>query len=199
AHGFVRTKAWQLNSIEQNGDAVSVSMITESDASTRKWWAADFRLLYRVTFGRDLSLKLIATNTGLQTFLFEEALHAYHKVGDATQVRISGLDGVSYLDKTDKFREKVQSGDVIIAAETDRVYLNTQSGITIGDPVLHRKIEIAKEHSRTTVVWNPWTEKAHELADLGEDQWKYMLCVETSNVGDFAVQLAPSQQHTLQA
>src|ERR1700680_1635777 len=31
AHGFVRTKAWQLESIAQTGDGVRVSMFTESD------------------------------------------------------------------------------------------------------------------------------------------------------------------------
>ena len=42
AHGFVRTKAWQLESIVQAGDAVTVSMSTESDAETRQWWPCRF-------------------------------------------------------------------------------------------------------------------------------------------------------------
>src|SRR5215469_8636752 len=36
AHGFVRTKAWQLESIAQAGDTVTVSMFSESDQSTKK-------------------------------------------------------------------------------------------------------------------------------------------------------------------
>src|SRR6266700_1338059 len=51
AHGFVRTKAWQLEPIAKAGGAVTVSMFTESDESTKKWWPADFRLVHRVTFG----------------------------------------------------------------------------------------------------------------------------------------------------
>src|ERR1700683_4812131 len=79
AHGFVRTKAWQLESIEQAGEAVTVSMSTESDESTRKWWPADFRLVHSATFGRDLTLELVVTNTGKTPLRFEEALHSYYR------------------------------------------------------------------------------------------------------------------------
>jgi glucose-6-phosphate 1-epimerase len=200
AHGFVRTKAWQLGSIERTTDgAVAVSMVTASDESTKHWWPADFRLLHRATFGSELVLELTTTNTGSTALRLEEALHAYHRVGDAAQVLLSGLDGVHYLDKTDSYREKSQQGDVVITAETDRVYLDTRHPLEISDPVLQRRIRVSKENSLTTVVWNPWSEKARAMSDLGEDQWKQMLCVETSNVGSFAVELAPGEQHTMTA
>jgi glucose-6-phosphate 1-epimerase len=130
---------------------------------------------------------------------FEEALHAYHNVGDATKASISGLDGIHYLDKTDSYREKTQDGDIHITRETDRVYLNTAHPLSLADPVLQRRIIVTKESSLTTVIWNPWSEKALTMSDMGQDQWKRMLCIETSNVGDFAVQLAPGQQHTMKA
>jgi len=199
AHGFVRTKSWQLESIETSGDAVTVTMFTESDQSTKKWWPADFRLAHRATFGPELVLELLMTNTGSTSLRFEEAMHAYHRVGDVTQARVSGLDGVAYLDKTDSYREKTQHGDVVIESETDRVYLNTQHALDLRDSALQRRIQIAKENSLSTVVWNPWIEKGSELSDLGEDQWKQMLCIETSNVGKFAVELGPGQQHIMKA
>ena len=40
---------------------------------------------------------------------------------------------------------------------------------------------IAKEGSRSTVVWNPWVAKAARLADMGDDEYLRMLCVETAN------------------
>jgi len=200
AHGLVRTKSWQLDSVEQVGDAVSVAMSTESDDGTRQWWPADFRLAYRVTFGAELVLELTVANTGLSPLRFEEALHAYYSVGDATLARITGLEGAWFIDKTDSFREKLQRAtELVIAAETDRVYLNTEHPLELSDPVLQRRLTVAKANSRTTVVWNPWIEKAGELKDLGEDQWGKMLCIEVSNVGDFAVELAPGKQHTMRA
>jgi glucose-6-phosphate 1-epimerase len=198
-HGFVRIKAWQIESIAQTGDAISVSMFTESDESTKEWWPADFRLVHRVTFGSELSLELVLTNTGASALRFEEALHAYYRVGDVEKARVRGLDGVHYLDKTDRNQEKTQQRDIVITSETDRVYLNTSGAVELEDPVLHRRIRIAKENSRATVVWNPWVQKAHSMSDFGNDEWRQMICIETTNVADFAVNLEPGRQHTMKA
>jgi glucose-6-phosphate 1-epimerase len=65
------------------------------------------------------------------------------------------------------------------------------------DLVLRRRTRVAKENSRTTVVWNPWAQKARSLSDLGDDEWMRMVCIETSNVSSFAVDLAPGQQHRM--
>ena len=199
AHGFVRTKAWELESISQTGDAVTVALFTESDESTRKWWTGDFRLVHRATFGEELSLELVVTNTGKTPLRFEEALHAYLRVGNIENARVRGLDSVHYIDKTDSNRRKLQQGEIVIAAETDRVYLDTSGAIELDDPVLRRRILVTKEHSRTTVVWNPWIEKARAFPDLAADEWKEMICVETSNVSEFAVDLAPGERHVMKA
>ena len=199
AHGFVRVKDWHLESIEHSGDAVVVSMFTDSSNSTHKWWPWDFRLSYRATFGKELLLELITTNTGKETMRFEEALHAYYRVGDATKTSVLGLNGAHYLDKTDGFREKQQSGELTITAETDREYLNTGNNLLLNDPILQRRITVVKENSRSTVIWNPWTEKARALTDLGEDQWKSMLCLEVTNVGPCAVDLPAGEQHRMAA
>lgn len=199
AHGFVRTKAWNLESISQVGRAVTVSMSTESDESTKKWWPADFRLVYRATFGPELGLELVMSNTGKTSLRFEEALHAYHKVGNIHDARVRGLDGVQYFDKTDSNRRKMQHGEITITSETDRVYLDTTGSIELDDPVMHRATHVMKESSRTTVVWNPWVQKAQALSDLEDDEWAQMICIESSNVTDFAVGLAPGQQHTMKA
>jgi glucose-6-phosphate 1-epimerase len=199
AHGFVRTKAWQIESIARVEDAVRVSMFTESSEDTKKWWPAEFRAVYRVTFDSELSIELEVTNVGQAPLRFEEALHAYHRVGDIEKVRVRGLDGVSYLDKTDANRQKQQQGDIAIVSETDRVYLYTTGAIEIEDPALKRRTCVTKENSRTTVVWNPWVEKAHALSDLPDDEWKRMICIETSNVSAYFVTLAPGQQHKMKA
>ena len=199
AHGFVRTKEWRLESISQVGRAVTVSMFTESDESTKTWWPADFRLVYRATFGPELGLELQMTNTGRTSLRFEEALHAYHSVGNIQEARLRGLDGVQYFDKTDSNRKKMQQGEIAITSETDRIYLDTTDAIELEDPVIHRATRVVKENSRTTVVWNPWIQKAQALSDLGDDEWTQMICIESSNVSGFAVDLAPGQQHTMKA
>ena len=199
AHGFVRTKAWQLDSVSQEGSAVTVSMSTESDDDTRRWSLSEFRLFYRASFGSELCLELDVANTGETPLRFEEALHAYYRVGNIDETRVRGLNGARYVDKTDSNREKTQQGEVKVIAETDRVYLNTSDAIELNDPVLERRIQVSKENSRTTVVWNPWREKARSMSDLGADEWTQMICVETANVSDYSVVLAPGQQHNMKS
>jgi glucose-6-phosphate 1-epimerase len=199
AHGFVRTTAWHLESIVQAGDAVSVSMFTESNEHTKRWWPADFRLVFRATFGSALTLELVVTDTGATSFRFEEALHSYFRVRHIDKAQLLGLNTVQYLDKTDLNRKKTQQGPIAIVSETDRVYLNTKAAIALVDHSLRRRLGVAKENSFTTVVWNPWVDKAKALADFGDAEWTQMVCIETSNVSDFAVELAPGQQHKMQA
>jgi glucose-6-phosphate 1-epimerase len=199
AHGFVRTKTWRLESILEENDAVVVSMVTESDEHTRRWWPGEFRLLHRATFGSQLKLELVCANTGTTTLRFEEALHTYNRVADVRHVRVLGLDTVRFLDNTDSNKEKTQRSDLAITSQTDSAYLNTSDTVELLDSNMRRRIRLAKGHSLTTVVWNPWREKASELQDLGKDEWTQFLCVEASNILDAAVNLAPGQEHRMTA
>jgi D-hexose-6-phosphate mutarotase len=77
--------------------------------------------------------------------------------------------------------------------------LNTSNAIEMEDPELRRRTRVAKDNSRTTVVWNPWVQKALSMSDFEDNEWIQMICIETSNVADFAVDLAPGQQHRMKA
>jgi glucose-6-phosphate 1-epimerase len=199
AHGFARTKTWQIESIVQNEGTVSLSMFTESDEQTRRWWPGEFRLLHRVTFGPNLTLQLVCTNSGTMPFHFEEALHAYNRVGDVAKSRLHGLDAVRFLDNTDSNQEKTQSGDVAITSQTDSAYMNTRTAVDLLDPAMQRHIRLTKDNSLTTVVWNPWREGAAGLKDLGDGEWKQFLCVEASNILGDSVNLDPGQEHKMTA
>jgi glucose-6-phosphate 1-epimerase len=199
AHGFVRTKAWQLESIVQNDGGVAVSMYTESDEQTRRWWAGDFRLLHRVVFGSELTLELTCTNTGTTQLRFEEALHTYNRVADVGSVRVLGLNSVHFLDNTKSNLQETQHGDVTIAAPTDSAYLNTTSDVDLLDGQMGRRIRLHKANSLSTVVWNPWRDGAVALRDLGDSEWKQFLCVEASNILGAAIDLAPGQEHKMTA
>lgn len=67
------------------------------------------------------------------------------------------------------------------------------------DPILGRGLLVDKSGSATTVVWNPWRERAAAMADLGPDEWTSMLCVESANVADDAIHLAPGARHAMSA
>jgi glucose-6-phosphate 1-epimerase len=199
SHGFVRTKAWELDSITASDDAVTVTLATSNDDNGRHWWPYECRVVHRITVGAELKLKLTVTNTGNATFHFEEAMHTYHQVADAEQARIAGLDGTSFLDNMDGNREKLQQGDLRMSAPTDNAYLNTTSAVEVIDPVLMRRIRTEKKNSHTTVAWNPWSQGAKSLADLGDEEWKQMICAEASNILSAAITLPPGEAHTMTA
>lgn len=199
AHGFVRTRAWTLSSIAQQGAETTVAFTTESDDSTRALWPFDFRATHRVTVGSSLKLELIVENTGSVPFHFEEALHTYNRVSDAAAIRISGLDHVTYLDNRDHNVAKLQSNDIHFTAATDNAYIGTTDPVTIHDAALNRSIRLDKQNSHTTVVWNPWSDGAAALADMDDSEWREFACVEASNILSAAVTLPPGKSHTMAA
>ena len=199
AHGFVRTRSWQLASIVEDERGVCVSMSIESDEQTRRWWPAEFRLVHRVVFGTELILELVCTNKGKTNLRFEEALHTYNRVADVANVRLQGLDTVHFLDNTDSNSEKIQHGDLKIASATDNAFLDTQNYVDLIDPGLRRHIRLEKANSLTTVVWNPWREGAARLTDLGDGEWTQFLCVEASNILAASVTLAAEEEHKVTA
>jgi glucose-6-phosphate 1-epimerase len=197
AHGFVRSRTWALESIVQGEGGITVTVSTASDDRTRAHWPFDFRLTLRATFGPRLQLELEAANPGATPLTIEEALHTYYAIGDVATVRVAGLDGVRYLDKVGAGRDDVQAGDIAITAETDRIYVSTAGAVDIVDPTLRRRLRVSKRHSESTVVWNPWIEKARALPDLQDDDWTRMVCVETCNVQSSAVVLPPGGRQVM--
>ena len=199
AHGFVRTRMWQVRATEQTADGVVVKLGIVDNAETRAIWDYAFDLELVVTAGKTLTMALVTKNTGNVPFTITDALHTYFHVGDIAQTIVQGLDKTSYLDKVLDFTEHTQQGDVIFSGETDRVYVNTQATCVINDTAQHRSIHIAKSGSDTTVVWNPWIEKEKGFADMAAGEYQQMLCVETCNAANDTITVVPQQTHHLVA
>ncbi len=202
-HGFARTEEWELASVAVVGDEVHLLLTLGPSEASRALGYDNFRLAYRVIVGKTLTLELtVANEYGAQAAAlgFEEALHTYYAVADVREATVSGLSGTTFLDKVDGMKEKVQAeGALAFTARTDRVYGNTMATCAIDDVAGKRKIAVEKTGSQTTVVWNPWTELTATIKDMAPDAWPRMLCVETANVGESAVTLAPGATHTMRA
>lgn len=198
-HGFARTREWAVEAVEPASDgSVAVTLTLEADGATRPAWPHEFTLRHRVVFGERLEMKLEVENRSGHPFDFEEALHTYLRVGDVEQVSINGLGDGVYIDKTDDMRRKtLADGPLRLNGTTDRVFVNTRATCAVADPVLARRIVVEKTGSTTTVVWNPWREKARVMADLGNDEWRSMLCVEAANAADNPVRLGGGERHTM--
>jgi D-hexose-6-phosphate mutarotase len=200
-HGFARIRSWTLVSAgDHDGEVQVVLRLADAQPWRASAWPHRFAAEFRVTIGARLAMALDVTNTGDTPLTYEAALHTYFAVRDVRGVTVTGLNGTEYLDKVDAFARKTQGeAPIRFAGETDRVYLDTEAACTIHDPGLARRIEIAKTGSRSTVVWNPWIDRARAIPDFGDDEWPSMLCIETANVRDAAVRLEPGSHHVMAA
>lgn len=201
AHGFARTALWSVESSRLRSDgAVEIALALAAGDESRAFGFDAFALRFTVVIGSELSMSLDVANQSERPLVFEEALHSYFAVSGIGGVAVDGLEGTTYIDKTDSFSRKLQpDAPIRIAKETDQVHLNTAATCTISDPAWERRVVIPKTGSNSTVVWNPWIAKTATLADMAPDEWQRMICVETANVADNAVTLAPGDSHRLSA
>jgi D-hexose-6-phosphate mutarotase len=200
AHGFVRTAVWSVTeSGKLEDESTRLKLLIADSDKTMKLWPHRFRLELDITVSNVLRIKLIATNTDNKPFMCGGALHSYFNISSISNIMIKGLEGCRYLDKVDRGRRKVQDGSVSFESETDRIYLDTKADCIIEDSGMYRRIGISKNGSRTTVVWNPWIDKAGAMQDFGDGEYKGMVCVETVNADTDVISLAPGHTHTLEA
>jgi D-hexose-6-phosphate mutarotase len=204
SHGFGRLSQWTLVEASEVGDdVVLVLRLTDSPASRAGAWPHRFEARYTVTVGAQLVLALRVTNLdpdhdGL-VVTFEEAMHTYFSVGNIHDVRVTGLEAAPFLDRLGGPEPVRQDGPIRFTGETDRIYLDTQATTVLADHARARAVTIRTSGSDSTIVWNPWSQKAAAMADFGDDEWTDMVCVETGNVRDRAVHLAPGASHTMTA
>jgi glucose-6-phosphate 1-epimerase len=151
-----------------------------------------------VTVTDKLTMELRVTNTAAEPLSFEECLHTYFTVGDINDISVTGLKGMAFLDKVGGTFHKVEADDAIrFSAETDRVYLDTTGAVEIHDAKLGRKIRVEKSDSASTVLWNPWVAKSKAMSDFGDEEFHRMVCVESGNVGQNKITLAPGKTSAL--
>ena len=221
-HGFARISEWDLAFAGMSGDDLHLAFTLAPNELSRSLGFDHFRLSYRVTVGRSLTLEMMVMNDsgngGAQgggpaaataksdmavegaPLVFEQALHTYLEVADARKVSIDGLGGTTFLDKVDAFKRKVQpEGALKFEGRTDRPYLNTTATCVLHDPAGGRRIVVEKSGSNSTVVWNPWQEFTAKMADMQPDAWLHMTAIETANVDENAITLRPGATHTMKA
>jgi glucose-6-phosphate 1-epimerase len=67
----------------------------------------------------------------------------------------------------------------------------------IEDRGWRRRVVIEKVGAASSVVWNPWAEKAAAMIDLGDPAWRGMVRVETGNIADNEVRLTADGEHQM--
>ncbi len=197
AHGNVRGLDWQLLGIDQHDGAVTLQFAFDSRKHPLPGWPHAAELQLDIRLDQQLHLELRSRNLGDQPLVLSQALHTYFAVSDIRQVRVHGLDGCRYIETLDDWQERRQQGALEFAGETDRIYLDTPTRLSIVDPGWQRRIHLDAQGSHSAVLWNPWIDKAKRLSQFAEDAWQRMLCIETANIWDDCVTLAPGASHSL--
>jgi glucose-6-phosphate 1-epimerase len=195
SHGLARILTWELVETTTGPDGSVTVRLQLPQKSLKPEWSA-LKTEFIVTVADTLTMELTATNTSAnQTLEIEDCLHTYFLVGDIGAVSITGLQGATYLDNSgDGKGERKTDGDGMlkITKETNRLYFNTTSAVEVRDEKFRRKIHIEKWNSKSTVVWNPWTtQKMPE--DFNSANHKDMVCVESGNIKENKIPLAPGQ------
>jgi glucose-6-phosphate 1-epimerase len=186
-HGFARISRWSVSQHpihNSDGNATASFELSDNDY-TWSMWKNRFKLTYTVTVkGDGLVTDLTVHNLNdSQEFSFTWLLHTYFSLPDITKTTISGLGGLTYIDKVDGGKEKTEVNDpLIITGFTDRVYKDANKDHLITHVNGNKTICLKKTNFPDTVVWNPWEEKAKAMGDFGDDEYNHMVCVEAGHV-----------------
>ena len=194
-HGFVRIQDWSLDEAQRTDDGMELIFTLGPSALSRSMGYDYFLLTLNFQIGAELKVAMTVANVGDTPLNFEQALHTYYEVADIHEASVSGLEPTSFIDKTDAFKVKPATHEPIrFTQPMDSVYNKTSATCIIDDKAGGRRITIAKSGSNSTIVWNPFA----EMADLGPWDWHEFVAVETGNVGDDAITLAPGAHSTMQ-
>jgi glucose-6-phosphate 1-epimerase len=194
-HGFARSSVWELVEVKEIDEhTTEVILQLKPSAESLQLWPHKFELLLAITVGNTLTLALTTRNCDAQAFEFTAALHSYFAVENIEKVYVEGLADKSYFDKVTG-EERTQQGNLTVSKEVDRIYRKVDYPVTLHDQT--RTLRIDAQGSSSAVVWNPWIEKCVAMADMKDDAYKTMLCIEAANAPGDARMLATGEEHTL--
>jgi glucose-6-phosphate 1-epimerase len=199
-HGFARLQYWQVEEIKENAaDEIIVDLGLQQSESTLALWPYHFKAIAQFTIGRNLEVKLTATNTGTDNFEYSDALHTYFNISSIDTVGIEGLQDATYYDGFGMNLKTQHPAVLYFNTETNRRYVNTAGSCIIHDTNRNRKIIVEKTGSKVTVVWNPGEDVAKTIGDMQPNGYETFVCVEPANAypGIDMISLQPGESHTL--
>jgi len=177
-HGFVRNLPWQVDEPELSADSAQLCLHLQDNERTRAWWPQAFALQLQIALRPGaLRISLKVHNTDTQPLAFSGALHTYLAVPDVTHAQLHGLGGQAEWDAV--ANTHASAADTLrFVAEYDRVYAASPQALRLNE---HLYIQQSASWANT-VVWNPAQALCQSLADMPEDGWRHMLCVEAAQV-----------------
>ncbi|MDT8385813.1 MAG: D-hexose-6-phosphate mutarotase [Gammaproteobacteria bacterium] len=197
-HGVARYELWEVASVRSvDNDATEVVLQLEPNDSIRQAWPLPFVLKLVVTLGEKLTMELIGENRSNRDWVVSEAFHTYFRVANADGLTLEGLDGATYIDKLHDGQRFTQTGPLSVTTPMECVFVDHPDQVILEDSSNQRQIVMQKTNSASTVVWNPGPEGARGFADMPDDQYAHMVCVEAANALDNAYTLKAGESHSM--
>lgn len=187
SHGLVRGRFWKLLDAAEDASGVVLRFGFRDGI-----WNAEVT----IKAGEELEVALLSKNLSEVPIVVSGALHPYFAVSDISQVRVANLDGCAYLDTVGEPQMRKQKGDVTFGGEMDLIYDSSSSSLLVDD-LSGRTLLIEKSGSPSTVIWNPWVEKAAALDDLPDEGYRRFCCIEAAIANDRAEIVMPGSSHLL--
>ncbi len=196
AHGFVRGREWNLDSIE-HVDPSTTELVLSLNVLPDAQWPFAAKLQLKVSVAEQLTLEFTVINTGDKPFSFTSALHTYLNISEIEAVSVSGLEGIRYLDTLNEWKPETDEAPVCIDGEVDRVYQNLEKAVRLSDSGFKRTILLDADNAPDMVVWNPWQDKAKRLSNFADDAYQRMICLESAHVLDNLKSLEPGESFVM--
>ncbi|CAM8904719.1 unnamed protein product [Rhodiola kirilowii] len=201
--GFARNKMWRVDEnpppLKRNDwrGKSYMDLLLKPSEDDLKCWPHSFEFRLRVCLAANGAITLISRirNINGKPFSFSFAYHAHLSVSDISEVRIEGLETLDYLDNLCKKERFTEQEAITFESEVDRIYLSSPNVIAVLDHEKKRTFVIRKEGLPDVVVWNPWEKKCKAIADLGDEEYKHMLCVDAAAM-EKPITLKPGEEWT---
>ncbi|MEY4475351.1 MAG: hypothetical protein RL248_1118 [Pseudomonadota bacterium] len=190
SHGFARILPWKLSDHDEHENGVILAFTLKDSEVSRKLWPHAFTLIARFKLGDECEIELESHGE----YQAKAALHTYVQIGDISQIKVSGL-GEKYVDKVLNIADATQQRELMFNGQTDRIYTHPEAYSVIKDAALKRTIEVHHHHQSDVVVWNPGAELSCSMADMPNNGYKTMVCVETARISEPLVATADTAAH----
>ncbi len=196
SHGFARTSKWSVKNIAELTAGVELELSLTDSEETREIWPYQFEVVLKATLTDTVKLELITKNTGAEAFSYRAALHTYLNISAPQACQLSGLNK-HYTDSLNAGHPETGDGTLLIDKPIDSIYQKAEQAIVLDDSGFKRQLTIANTGNDSEVVWNPWIAGAKAFADMPDDGYQTMLCVESAITRPEGQNVAAGEVHTL--
>ncbi len=199
AHGFARTSQWHLVEHKETDNGVIVCLGLEESEATLAIWPFAFQARLYIEVSETLKVTLDVCNTDDKPWTFSGALHSYFNIANIVESITTGM-GPEYSDGLQGGKICQGGKELQLTGTIDRIYTQPEDTILITDPENTRSISVKNSGDNSAVIWNPWLENSTNMADMADDGYKTMLCVESTyhaNSLEEGKTLQPGESHQL--